>query len=240
MNELQQSGEQYLGRILTKPQATRLKQVQLQLEGPGVVLRQDMIENLNISDEQIEQLEGLRSERRQMQGEIRRKQREFMQTAMQKANPAAFANNAPDDGNGGNGRIRRRFDPELMKKVMDTPEVKAQMELNKTENERLENQYAAAIQKILYPRQRAALQKLLGPPFDRSQIFTGWRGLGTNRGGPNAGGSSKSATSKADSDDDEESPAAAPAPKPKAAAPAKPSTPRRKSLRELRGTPSDE
>ncbi len=282
MNELQQTGEQYLARILDKGQLTRLRQVQLQLEGPGVVMREDMIDKLNITDEQIEQLQGLRDDRRQMQREIRKQQGDFMKAAFTRVNPGGLANIGPGNGNpggrgngnpagggngnpvtggngnpvtGGNGNPvtagpgggrgnRQRFDPEIMKKVMEDPEVKAQMEKNKADGDKLENQYAAAINKILYPRQRATLKKMLGPPFDRSQMFAGWGGPGGNRGFTKNAAASKTAGTAAKAktaDDDEETASASSAKKGTAPAPAKPSTSaRRKSLRESRGSASDE
>jgi Spy/CpxP family protein refolding chaperone len=257
MDQLQQTGEQSLTKILDKGQYNRLRQVQLQLAGPGVVLREDMVEKLNISDEQIEQLKGFRDEHRQTQREIGKQQREFMKAVFQKANPGGQGNNGQaddnggNDGNGGNGGNRGnrgnrpRFDPEVMKKVFESPEVKAQMEQNKAQGEKLDGQYALAINKVLYPRQRAALKKMLGAPFDRSKMFAAWGGLpGGNRAAAKNGTASKSAgaTAKPNSDDDEEESTSAKAPaKSKALVPAKPSTsPRRKSLRELRGGSSDD
>jgi len=38
-----------------RSQANRLKQVKLQLDGPTALVREDMIEKLNLSEEQVEQ-----------------------------------------------------------------------------------------------------------------------------------------------------------------------------------------
>src|SRR5262249_26347818 len=134
MNELTQTGEASLAKILEKGQFARVKQIQFQLQYPDVVLRDDMVEKLNINEEQLEQLQELRNERREAQREIRKSQGAFMKNAFQAVNPAG-GNDGGGGGNGnggnqgGNGRNNRpRFDPEVMKKVMDSPEVKAQME----------------------------------------------------------------------------------------------------------------
>ena len=81
MNEIRQSGEQSLAKILDKGQIARLKQIQLQLAGPGVVFREDMIEKLNINEDQHAMLQELRTEQRQTQQEIRKSQREFFRRA---------------------------------------------------------------------------------------------------------------------------------------------------------------
>ena len=56
--QLRTSAEASLGKILDKKQVLRLKQIQLQLDpaGPWIVLREDMIEKLNLTEEQVAQL----------------------------------------------------------------------------------------------------------------------------------------------------------------------------------------
>ena len=61
MDELTQSAEASLGKILDKTQVTRLKQIQLQLQGPGAILREDMMEKLGIDESQIQMLDEVRS-----------------------------------------------------------------------------------------------------------------------------------------------------------------------------------
>ena len=67
MTQLRYSAEQSLGKILDKKQVGRLKQIQLQLDpaGPWVVLREDMIEKLNMTEEQVAQLNEIRDGQRQ-------------------------------------------------------------------------------------------------------------------------------------------------------------------------------
>ena len=83
-----------------------------------------------------------------------------------------------------NGRARRRwsegrgnFDPEAMRKVMDTPEVKAQMEQIQGQEQKLTTQLAAAVNKVLTPRQSGRCsRRWLGPArsiLDRRWVLAG-------------------------------------------------------------------
>ncbi len=256
MDELTQSAESSLAKILDKSQVIRLKQIQLQLQGPGVVLREDMMEKLGIDESQIQMLQEIRSDHRDAQRENGRARRDIMQAVFAKATPSQNnGQNADDAANGGNGGNnangngrnggrgnRGRPDPEVMKKVMADPQVQAQMEQMRAQDDKLENQFTVAINKILTPRQRALYKKMLGPPFDRSKMGGGgpWGGTrgntATAKGGA-AAGKTTTTTAKADSDDEADE--ATPAAKPAAPAPAKTkatTAPRRKSLRELRGS----
>ncbi len=257
MNELRQSAEASLGKILDKGQVARLKQIDLQRAGPDVIFRPDVSEKLNIDEAQVELLNEVRGGRREAQQETRRARGEMMKAAFQSIAPAQDnggqngGNGAGGNGgNGQNGNRRRGFDPamrEAMQKYMERPEIKAQDEQIKSKEDKITSQYTAALNKILMPRQRAMLKKMLGAPFDLTKLGGGnpWGGRGGNRPGNQA--AAKNATEKTastatktgsgDDDPDDVAPAA------KAAAPAKAKTaaaPKRKSLRELRGSSSDD
>jgi hypothetical protein len=119
---------------------------------------------------------------------------------------------------------------------MDDPHFQAQMEENRVQQKKLDDSYAAAINKVLYPRQRTILKKMLGAPFDRSKLGGRWGGP-ANRANPAAAKTGGGPTSS--SDDDEDGSAASSKPETKAPAKAKSAaTNRRKSLRELRGSSS--
>ena len=119
----------------------------------------------------------------------------------------------------------------------------------RTQDEKLENQFVAAINKVLTPRQRALYKKMLGPPFDRSKMGGGGPWGGPRGNGPGNPATAKAgsaadknaATAKANSDDDADE--AAPAAKPATPAPAKAkattTAPKKKSLRDLRGSSSN-
>jgi hypothetical protein len=269
MDELTQSAETSLGKILDKTQATRLKQIQLQLQGPGAILREDMMEKLGIDESQIQMLDEVRSNYRTAQRENGQARRDVMKAVFAKAtpnqnngqnagDPANGGNNGNGTGGNGNGRNggrgnRGRPDPEAMKKAMEDPQIQAQMEQMNTQDQKLENQFSLAIAKVLTPRQRALYKKMLGAPFDKSKMGTGgpWGGRGGNGPGGNPATAKAGATadktatattkSTADDDLDESSTTAKPATTTPAPAKTKAATttPRKKSLRELRGSSSD-
>ena len=257
MNELRLTAETSLGRILDKVQVSRLKQIDLQRQGPDVVFREDMIEKLGIDEAQIAMLNEVRGGRREAQQETRKARGEMMKAVFQSINPQGNngqnGGNDVNGGNGGNGqngnRRNRGFDPaqrDAFQKYMERPEIKAQSDQLKSQEDKLQNQYAAAINKILTPRQRTIFKKMLGVPFDLSKLGGGnpWGGRGGAGPGnqastKNAPGATKTAptaaTSKSDDDDDE-----TPKAKSTTAAPAKakaPTAAKPKSLREQRGEP---
>ena len=65
MNELQQMSERDLGRVLDKNQVKRLKEIQLQMEGPFAVLRPDVAEKLELGEDQVAQIQEIRNESNQ-------------------------------------------------------------------------------------------------------------------------------------------------------------------------------
>jgi Spy/CpxP family protein refolding chaperone len=255
MTELRQSAETSLGRILNKAQVNRLKQIQLQLEGPeALVRREDVQEKLNIDEAQVAMMQEIVNENRNLGRETGRARRDMMKVAFARINPNP-GNDGQDGGNGnggiggnnGNGNNgggrggRGNFNPEAMKKVMEDPQVKAQMEQIQNQEQKLSAQFAVAVNKVLTPRQRSMYKQMLGPPFDRSQMGGGgpWGGRGGFGPGANRTTTKSAAAAKtgaSDNEDDDETPKA----KSTTAAPAKakPATaPKRKSLRELRGEP---
>ncbi len=187
--QLRLTAEQSLGKILDKKQVVRLKQIQLQLDpqGPWIVLRDDMVEKLNLSEEQVEMLRELRDGQRQKERELRKTNRETMDAVMKKASPDFVGfnrggnrgnrgnnGNAGNNGGGQNGNQgnRQQFDPaafqkarEEMQKIMEMPEVKDAREKQRDSEKVIENESYALITKNLYPRQRATLKSMVGPPL---------------------------------------------------------------------------
>jgi hypothetical protein len=231
-NQLQQSAEAALAKILDKMQYPRLKQIQLQLAGVPALLRPDMIEKLQINEDQVAQIQEVLNEGRQVQRQSQRAWGEMMRTAL-----PADPNGGQNGGNGGGqnggpggrgGRGPNFRDPAVrsaMQTFMEKPETKAQLDQMKVQNNKLQNQIVASVYRALTKKQGAAYKKMLGAPFDPTKLQGG-------QGGANGGTAQASA-----SNDEEEKPqtkTAAPAAKAKSAAPAK-ATAKRKSLRELRG-----
>jgi len=239
--EITQNAESALGKILDKAQVTRIKQIQLQLAGPNALLREDMIEKLNMTDEQLEQIRELRNEQRQLSGEVRKSQGAFFRKMM----PPPPADNGQNAANAQNGNQRRGgrggFDPEAMKKAMEDPENQKQMEQFRTEQSKIDEQFSAAVyNKVLYPRQRTTYKKMLGAPFDRTKMGGGgpggWfmpGGRGGNAAAAKKGASPGNATTsaKVDSSDGDAAESAS-----TTKAPTTTAKPKRKSLRDLRGS----
>ncbi len=101
--ELTQNAEAAVAKILDKTQVARVKQIQLQLRGPDALTRPDMIEKLNMTDEQVEQIRELSNEQRQANRAVQKSQGEFFRKMMPP--PADGGQNA---ANGQNGNRRRR------------------------------------------------------------------------------------------------------------------------------------
>jgi hypothetical protein len=231
--ELTQNAEAAVAKILDKTQVARVKQIQLQLRGPDALTRPDMIEKLNMTDEQVEQIRELSNEQRQANRAVQKNQGEFFRQMM-----PPRQDNAPDGGNpqaknqrGGRGG----FDPEAMKKAMEDPANKKQMEEVQEERSKIESQFSATVyNKVLYPRQRTSYKKMLGAPFDRSKMFGGGGGAGwfipggRNGAAAKKGGTPGTASTSAKSDGDESTSTPAPAT----------AKPKRPSLRDLRGSSS--
>jgi hypothetical protein len=251
--EITQNTESALAKILDKTQVARVKQIQLQLDGPSALLREDMVEKLNMTDEQQEQIRELRNEQRQASREVQKSRGQFFAKLMPPPD-----NNAADGGNAQNGNQRRgggggrgNFNPEAMKKAMEDPENQKQMEQFREDSSKIDEQFSATVyNKVLYPRQRTIYKKMLGAPFDRSKMGGGGPGGWFMPGGRNGGAAAKAGATpgdakppaKANSADDDAEPSATSAP---AKAPAVTATPKRKSsLKDRRGssgnTPDDQ
>jgi hypothetical protein len=270
MNELRQNSESALAKLLDRNQVARLKQISLQLEGNQAVLCQnethphgDMIDKLQIDEAQYAMIQETLTEGRNAERASRKSRGEAMKNAFARLNPnganggqnnggngngGAGAGGAGNNGNGNNGRNgggrggRGNFDPEAMRKLMESPEMKAQMEEFQGQEEKLTAQLTNAIFKVLSPRQRTTFKKMLGVPFDRTKMFAGgpWGGRGGAAAGKNQGSTTSKGAATADDDDDEDAPKAKPS---TTAAPVKAKSSavaKKKSLRELRGDPSDD
>ncbi len=242
MNEIQQLSDQTLAKILSRGQMGRLKQIQLQAEGPRALTRPDMVERLNLDEEQVAQIQQLLGEERQAMFGTFQARRDLMNQAFPQGNNT---NNGGQGGvNGGGGRPRgpNFRDPavrEAMQKYMEQPEVKAKLDQIQTQTDKLQSQLKSAVNRVLTRRQAATYQKMLGAPFDINNLRggPGGRGPGGNRNqnanGNAPNGGAQPAAKTANNDDDEE---AAPAAKPAAKAPTQtPAKARRKSLRAQRG-----
>jgi len=238
MQQLQNQSESELARVLDKNQVKRLKEIQLQVEGPAAVLRADVAERLEINEEQHEEIQGILTQANAARRELMRTNFQFVRSQMPTqpagGNPPA-ADGQPDPnaaatpaagqvgqagqpgqggrggrgGRGANGQHNRpRFDPEAMQKIMEQPEVKAKMEETRKEQQQLRDREYAMVYKAMDRRQVSLFKKMLGKPFDVESVTGGFF-----RGGPGgrrneANGSANQTTAAAKTDTAKTTPAA--------------------------------
>jgi hypothetical protein len=96
MQELQQESEGSLAKVLDKTQVKRLKEIQLQVEGPAAVIREDVAEKLEITEEQHSDIQTVLSEANVARRQIMQKNFQFMRTLM--PNQPAGGNAPAADG----------------------------------------------------------------------------------------------------------------------------------------------
>jgi hypothetical protein len=216
MTQLEQGSEQSLAKILDRSQYSLLKQIQLQLAGIPGLLQPDMVEKLNLNEDQVAQIQNLLAESGRARMENGRARFDMMKQAFPDAfNPNNGQNGGPPNGggqdpngqngggqngngNGRGGRNRPNFrDPafrEAMQKFMDQPDTKAKMEEIRAQDEKLQNQLTAAVNRVLTKRQAAAYKKMLGATFDLSKI---WGGPGQGPGNRGRNGNPANASNAA-------------------------------------------
>ncbi len=93
MTQLQNSSEQALAKILNRTQMTRLREIQLQTEGPFVVLKPEVAQKLEVNEDQASELQQAQSKINTQRGQIFGQMREVFQS-FRTAQPA------PADANG--------------------------------------------------------------------------------------------------------------------------------------------
>lgn len=190
MEALHAQADKVFGKILNKTQMARLGQIDLQRQGPMAVFRPDIAKKLNIDEEQMEQMQ-------QVQNESMEQMKESFQARRQAMN--AFR--PQDGGDQGQDRTAQR---EAMKKAMETPEAKAQIEQFRKQGEDLQNQTIKAIGRVLTKKQKENFNKLRGKPFDLTKL----EGPG-GPGGRGPGGPPPASTTTASSDAEKAKDAAA-------------------------------
>ncbi len=247
MDQLRQESDASLSDILNKGQIARLRQIQLQLEGPRALIRPDMIEKLNMDEFTVADIQQALTEERAAQREVGNAQRNFFRDVMKKvqAEDQASGNSTGNQGQAGaagnnannaNGnRGNRRFNPELMKKAMAAPEVQERMKSLQGKQDEIRELASRAILGRLSKRQRGIYAKMLGAPFDRTKMGGRgpWGGPGGPFGGPAANATARTSTGSSSSTANTSSAGSTPTSQKPAAA-----KPKRKSLREIRGSSS--
>jgi hypothetical protein len=121
MDQLQHESDTSLARVLDKNQVKRIREIQLQVEGPFAVLRPEIADKLELAEEQVGQIQEIQNESNQARRQVFTANRDifagFRKTqggnnnqpgagqadATAPADPAQAGNNG---GRGGNGRGR--------------------------------------------------------------------------------------------------------------------------------------
>ncbi|MFO0907620.1 MAG: Spy/CpxP family protein refolding chaperone [Isosphaeraceae bacterium] len=179
MQKLQQSTDAIYSKILTKTQIARLREIDLQRQGPMAVMRPDMQERLNIGPDQVEQLQMVMQQSRDSMGQFFSSQRDNFQRFR-----------TPDGG----------FDREAAKAYRESPEGKAQQEQMQKKGEEMRDTTVRAISKVLTKGQKEKFNKMLGKPFDLSKL--GGPGGPGGRGGPQPGSDGQSVAPKSETPKD--------------------------------------
>ena len=106
MQQLQQAGESSLARILDKNQMKRLREISLQSAGPAAVLREDVVEKLEITPDQVTEIQQTVNESNQARRQLMAQSFQFMRSLMPAPPPGngQAANNGAGNGQGGGRR----------------------------------------------------------------------------------------------------------------------------------------
>lgn len=247
MQGIQRQSDQALAKILDKEQMTRLREIQLQMEGPfAVINNRELSQRLSITPEQNVRIRDVQTQDRQRRGQTMQQRRAIFESIRNSAQPNAGAQqpNAQTEGRGG----WANFDREAFREAMQRPEVQAQLDQLQEREANFRQLAYAGVFKELDRRQSSTYRKMLGEPFDTTAMMRSF----FDRGPDDSEQSSDSAQADADDEDaddaDDDAPAAK-TPNQPAAAEATESTPaaesapaptpaptnRRSSLRERRG-----
>ncbi|MGC8638778.1 MAG: hypothetical protein ACP5XB_02735, partial [Isosphaeraceae bacterium] len=110
MQQMQQAADNELARILDKNQMRRLREIQLQQEGPRAVLREDVAQKLEINQEQAAEIQQALSQAGQERGQLMRQNFQYMRSLMPnppggnaQGGPGGQANPFARGGRGGQG-----------------------------------------------------------------------------------------------------------------------------------------
>jgi len=257
MDGLQRQSDQSLAKILNKEQMTRLREIQLQMEGPfAPITNAELAQKLSITPQQRAEISDIQNQANQIRRQNFQQRREIFEAARNSAQPnagaEANAGGQPNAGAQANGQQggrggRGNFDWGAIREAMQKPEVQAQLDQLQQHEASLRDQSYARVFKALDRGQASKFKKMLGQPFDTAGMMRSFFAPRNGDSQQPADGEAPAASANANADDDGDAPAVkAPAPAPaaetapapaaeKAPAPAPVPSNRRSSLRERRG-----
>jgi Spy/CpxP family protein refolding chaperone len=144
--------EAAIARILNPQQKTRLDQIALQIEGPVCLARPEIAERVGLGPEQLELVQEIVAQMRTAQDQQWNSRLESINTA----GPAAPA--LPKADSPGSKDTTQPPDP---------------VEKAHQEQVQIQDQAVRQIAKVLTRRQRGALNRLMGKPFDLTRLLPG-------------------------------------------------------------------
>jgi hypothetical protein len=163
--------EAALQKILKPAQYSRLRQIDLQEQGPLVVVRPDVARALNLSPAQIDQAQTIIDQAtNQSREQMMQSGRDFFQS---------FQNNNNNNNGDNNRQPPANPDPEAMRARFQT-----YMENLRTTSQGLKDQAAQQVLRILTKAQRTKFDGLLGAPFDLALLNDGRGPTNPLVGGP--------------------------------------------------------
>jgi hypothetical protein len=142
--------EAAIARILGARQRTRLEQISLQVEGPLCVARPEIAERINLSPEQLEMI-------REIVAQMRAAQDEQWAARLREINAPAVDR---PKASGPRKQVAPRPAPDPV-------------ELAHQEQVQIEDEGVRQIARVLSRRQRSALNRLMGNPFDLTRLQPG-------------------------------------------------------------------
>jgi hypothetical protein len=169
---MQEQTEAALKKILKPAQYSRLQQIDLQTQGPLVVVRPDVARALNLRSDQIEQAQMVIDQATNQGRE------QMMQSGRAFFESLQNSNNSSNDGK----PSLMNTDPEVMRERFQT-----HFENLRTSAQGLKDQAAQQVTRILTKGQRTKFDALLGAPFDLTLLNEG-RGPTNNLVGGLPGG----------------------------------------------------
>ncbi|MFO0952664.1 MAG: hypothetical protein U0835_16260 [Isosphaeraceae bacterium] len=183
--------EDGLARILKTSQRKRLDQISLQMEGAAAVVRPEVAQAINLGEDQAEMIQQILAQSRLTQMASWVEQGRAMSELAQRRRPGAPGrpengpqpaegqepgqsppaepgvrgeSGPPGEPNAEPGPRRPRRDPEMEKAF------RKQFETMRERGDAIQSRTTQAILKVLTRRQRASLDRLLGPPFDPAKV----------------------------------------------------------------------
>jgi Spy/CpxP family protein refolding chaperone len=195
VGQLLQENESGINKILDKAQRKRLTQISLQMEGVNALVRPDVVKAVNLSPTQQVEVERRIAISRNAQMTVWITQMSLM-AARRGAAPRPEAESSRPGGRLLNARPdQKSANPDDSDQTPQPPlteaerkarqqrqnEARKEFESIRDRTDAIQEQAVTAVLKVLTRRQRATFEKLLGEPFDPSQVNSSFGRPGDRR-----------------------------------------------------------